>query len=77
MRPPKGSGWAPAPATRGLPRLPGPQPEPKHTAMQLSGHRTSSVFDRYDIYDLQNLEEATAKLARSRVELEPARATDS
>ncbi len=45
---------------------------PKHTAMQLSGHRTASVFDRYDIHDLQDLEEATAKLAGSRTEPEPA-----
>ena len=37
---------------------------PKHTAMQLSGHRTASVFDRYEIHDLQDLEEATAKLAQ-------------
>ena len=48
---------------------------PKHTAMQLSGHRTASVFDRYDIHDLQDLEDATAKLAHSRVEPEPAQHT--
>ncbi len=48
---------------------------PKHTAMQLSGHRTASVLDRYDIHDLQDLEEATAKLARSRIEPEPAQNT--
>ncbi len=44
---------------------------PKHTAMQLSGHRTASVFDRYDIHDLQDREEATAKLAHSRIAREP------
>ncbi len=46
---------------------------PKHTAMQLSGHRTASVFDRNDIHDLQDLEEATAKLARSGADPEPAK----
>ena len=45
---------------------------PKHTAMQLSGHRTASVFDRYDIHDLQDLEEATATLAQSHGNSEPA-----
>ena len=35
---------------------------PKHTAMKLSGHLTSHVFDRYDIVDHQDLEDATAKL---------------
>ena len=44
---------------------------PKHTAMQLSGHRTASVFDRYDIHDLQDLEKATAKLAGSRTDSTP------
>ena len=37
---------------------------PKHTAMQLSGHLTASVFDRYDITDHADLEAATAKLSR-------------
>ncbi len=37
---------------------------PKHTAMQLSGHLTSHVFDRYDIIDHQDLEDATAKLGQ-------------
>lgn len=37
---------------------------PKHTAMQLSGHLTASVFDRYDIHDLADLEAATAKLSQ-------------
>lgn len=35
---------------------------PKYTAMQLSGHRTASVFDHYDIHDLEDLRNATAKL---------------
>ncbi len=48
---------------------------PKHTAMQLSGHRTASVFDRYDIHDEQDLEEATAKLARSSADPKPAKTT--
>jgi len=43
--------------------------------MQLSGHRTASVFDRYDIHDLQDLEEATAKLAGSRADPTPAKTT--
>ena len=37
---------------------------PKHTAMQLSGHLTASVFDRYDITDIEDLRNATAKLSR-------------
>ena len=37
---------------------------PKHTAMQLSGHVTSHVFDRYDIIDEKDLEDATAKLGQ-------------
>ena len=41
--------------------------------MQLSGHRTASVFDRYDIHDLQDLEAATAKLARASVGTELAK----
>ncbi len=32
--------------------------------MQLSGHLTASVFDRYDIHDLEDLKAATAKLNR-------------
>ncbi len=48
---------------------------PKHTAMQLSGHRTASLFDRYDIHDLQDLEEATAQLAGSRANPTPAKTT--
>ena len=39
--------------------------------MQLSGHRTANVFDRYDIHDLADLEAATAKLARSQAGSEP------
>ena len=48
---------------------------PKHTAMKLSGHQTASVFDRYDIQDEQDLNEATAKLARRPGAAEPASAT--
>ena len=36
---------------------------PKHTAMQLTGHRTANIFDRYDIHEMRDLEEATAKLS--------------
>jgi integrase len=35
---------------------------PKHTAMQLSGHRTANIFDRYDVHETRDLEEETARL---------------
>jgi integrase len=35
----------------------------EHTAMKITGHRTRSVFDRYDIIGEQDLIDAAAKLA--------------
>jgi len=37
----------------------------EHTAMKISGHRTRSVFDRYDVVDEKDLEAAADKIAET------------
>ena len=44
----------------------------ERVAMQLTGHQTRSVFDRYDIVSEADLTDAVKKLSRSRTEARPA-----
>jgi integrase len=42
---------------------------PEHTAMAISGHKTRSVFDRYDIVDQRDISNAMLKLEQARNEI--------
>jgi integrase len=42
---------------------------PEHTAMKISGHKTRSVFDRYDIVDQRDISNAMLKLEQARNEI--------
>lgn len=42
---------------------------PEHTAMAISGHKTRSVFDRYDIVDQRDISNAMLKLEQARQQI--------
>lgn len=39
---------------------------PEHTAMKISGHRTRSIFDRYDIIDQRDISNAMDRIEAAR-----------
>jgi len=44
---------------------------PENVGMLISGHRTSSVYRRYNIVDLDVIKEATAKIEEHQRALQP------